>query len=160
MNIYEWAARWRVPGEALAELVNGVSYTPPIDGEPRSEAYVQSLVRAEAPYHGVYLMRNNVGAGKLENGSFVRWGLANDSEKLNEKLKSSDLFGWRKRVLTITSAMVDTEFHYTVPCAREVKKENWQWSATPEECAQLAFINMVNAAGGDACFVTGKGSFK
>lgn len=156
MNIYEWASRWRVPGEALAELVSSVSHTPAAPAEPRSEGYVQSIVRAEAPHHRVRLFRNNVGAGTLENGSFIRWGLANDSEDVNKVLKSSDLIGWGP--LTITDRMVNTVIN--VPYARECKPEDWQWSATPRECAQLAFINMVNAAGGNACFVTGKGSFK
>ncbi len=41
--------------------------------------------------------------------------------------------------------------------AREVKKPGWKYRGTAEERAQLHFINLVNTAGGDAAFATGRG---
>jgi len=151
MNIYDWAVRHKVSQAALDELIGGSCHTPEHPGQPRSEAYVQSMVRVDGARHGVHLWRNNVGAGVLESGSFVRWGLANDSENLNKRLKSSDLIGWRR-------VSIDGRVIAQVVC-RECKPEGWVWKGTEREQAQLAWINMVNAAGGDACFVTGKGSF-
>lgn len=155
MNIYAWAVRHGISQAAIDELVNSSVYAPAPEGDPRSEAYVQSVVRAEAAQYGVRLWRNNVGAGMLESGSFVRWGLANDTKELNEVLKSSDLIGWRH--LRITDAMVNTVVPQTV--ARECKPEGWQYTGTGREPAQLAFLNLINMCGGDARFVTGRGSF-
>ena len=44
--------------------------------------------------------------------------------------------------------------------ARECKKEGWKFSGDKHEAAQLAFINFVNARGGDARFASGPGSFE
>ena len=72
----------------------------------KSEAEIQQAVRVAASKIGGRLWRNNVGAGKLENGSFVRWGLCNESKTMNEKIKSSDLIGIYP--LLITQDMVGT----------------------------------------------------
>lgn len=152
MNLYDWAVRHGVSEQAIAELISASCHTPDAESTPRSEAYVQSIVRVEAAAHGVHLWRNNVGGGVLESGSFVRWGLANDSEQLNKRLKSSDLIGWR------SVRAIDGKVIAQLVC-RECKPAGWVWGATPREQAQLAWINIVNAAGGDACFVTGEGSF-
>jgi hypothetical protein len=105
-----------------------------------TEAAVQQQVRLEAPRRNWHLWRNNSGAGKLENGSFLRWGLANDSEQLNKRLKSSDLIG------------IDETGKFL---AIECKPPGWR--LTPGDArghAQLAFINLVLAKGGRAGFVT------
>jgi hypothetical protein len=96
MILYQWAQRHGVPLAAIRELeaLLGVIDRPDINVVPgQSEGAVQSLVRLEAANKGVYLWRNNVGGGTLEDGSFVRWGLANDSSQVNAKLKSGDLIG-------------------------------------------------------------------
>src|SRR6185312_12961426 len=98
-SFHEWAKRWGIPPAALQELValtihQGVS-------SEMSESGVQSRVRLEAAKAGVYLWRNNVGAGKLaEGGRFIRFGLANDSANLNKVVKSGDLIGLRPIVVT------------------------------------------------------------
>jgi hypothetical protein len=97
-------------------------------------------VRLEAARLGYHLWRNNSGAGKLENGSFVRWGLANDSHALNEHIKSSDLIGWDDLGVFL---------------AAECKPEGWRYNPNDaREVAQLRFIQLVNASGGRAGFIT------
>jgi hypothetical protein len=125
-----------------------------------SEAYVQSLVRLEAPGAGVRLWRNNVGVLVDKTGRPVRFGLANDTRKLNEELKSGDLIGWR-RVL-ITPEMVGRTIAQIV--SRECKPPGWT-PAPPgpterwlHEEAQRRWAALINNDGGDACFATGEGT--
>lgn len=155
MNIYEWARRHNIPYDALRELqvelglIN--TLTVPTG---RGEAYAQSLVRLEAGRKGVHLWRNNVGAGYMQDGSFLRWGLLNDSEKLNKVIKSSDLVGGRKTL--ITPEMVGQ--YIARLTVRECKPEGWNFSGTDHEWAQLKFIQLVLDMGGDASFATGEGT--
>lgn len=158
MNLEQWAARWNVPPEAFAELAACSIVEPDPDaivgGE--SEARVQSRVRLEAARCAIptFLWRNNVGAGKLSSGSFVRWGLANDSKKLNEVMKSGDLIGVRSVI--ITPPMVGYRFGQFV--SRECKREDWKYSGSLEENAQLAWATLINSLGGDAQIVKATGS--
>jgi hypothetical protein len=121
-----------------------------------SEARAQSEVRLEAVEHGVTLFRNNVGVLRDERGRPVRYGLANDSAQLNAVLKSSDLIGFRRVV--ITPEMVGRTV--AVFTARECKASDWTYKGTEREVAQQRFLDIVNQAGGDAAFATGRGSFK
>ena len=105
----------------------------------KSEASIQNAVRAEAAKYGYYLWRNNSGVLQDSRGVPVRFGLGNDSAKLNEKLKSSDLIGLGP----------DGRF-----VAVECKPENWIGVRTERERAQEAFINLVIANGGKAGFCT------
>lgn len=146
--------------EALSELNAIFGLSPSnafsrIEDDPHSENYVQSLVRLEAGRKGLKLWRNNVGVlTNAETGQPVRYGLANDSKQLNASIKSGDLIGWRPVV--ITPAMVGTKIAQFV--SRECKRPSWSYSATDREKAQLRWAEVVNADGGDACFVTAEGS--
>jgi hypothetical protein len=86
------------------------------------------------------LWRNNVGCLKDVSGQPVRYGLANDSSKLNKKVKSSDLIGF-------TPAAGRAVF-----TAIECKREAWVWTGNPHEIAQQQFHNIVKASGGLAGF--------
>jgi len=169
MTLIEWAARWGVSGQALVELATLPGYVPdPPRKVVQSEGGVQSLVRLEAGRKGVRLYRNNSGAGfvadpkKLCNVCLervgrrpIRWGLGNDSPNVNAMLKSGDLFGWRRRL--ITPADVGTIIAQTVN--RECKAPGWVPDPTDDhEQAQLRWHYMVLADGGDSAFVTGEGS--
>lgn len=105
-----------------------------------SEAAIQTQLRVAASRAGWRLWRNNVGAGTLENGSHVRWGLANDSPAMNRAIKSSDLIGIKPGGQFV---------------CREMKRPGWKYTGTDREVAQLAFITLVNGMGGDAAFSTG-----
>lgn len=156
----QWAARHSVTPAALADLLQvtgvGEQAAPPVTQGSTKEGYVQSVVRLEAPRFGVWLTRNNVGALQDDTGRVVRYGLANESKAQNEVLKSGDLIGVR-RVL-ITPAMVGTTIGQFV--SREVKHAGWTWGEDiKRETAQLAFATLITSYGGDAKFVTGPGSF-
>ena len=125
-----------------------------IEDDPHSESYVQSLVRLEAGRKGVKLWRNNVGVLTDETGRPVRYGLGNDSPALNKSIKSGDLIGWRS--ILITPEHLGTRIAQFV--SRECKRPNWNFSGTDREKAQLRWAEVVNADGGDACFVTAEGS--
>lgn len=157
LTVHEWAARWGVSQQALDELHAGLMWH---EGEEAGlpEASVLSRVRLEASNKNVFLWRNNLGAGKIvtDDGSsrFLRWGLANDSERLNKVLKSSDLIGIRKHM--VMPGDVGSIIGRFV--ARECKKAGWKYTGTPEEVAQFRFIHLVNNHGGDAAFTTSEGS--
>lgn len=120
-----------------------------------SEAYVQSALRLEAArIPGVMLFRNNVGVLLDATGRPVRYGLANESKAENERLKSSDLVGWRS--VTVTPAMVGRTV--AIFLCRETKAAGWVYRGDDRETAQKAWIDLVNAAGGDAAFANGPGT--
>lgn len=157
--IHEWAAAWQVPAACVSDLLArlGVGYDSPL---PRLapgmlEAGVSSRVRLEAAQNGVLLFRNNVGACMTDTGRLIRYGLCNDSDKLNESIKSGDLIGVNP--VTVTPAHVGTVIGQFV--SREVKAADWVYTGTLREKAQLKWANIVNSKGGDARFVTGLGSF-
>lgn len=119
-----------------------------------SESNVSSRTRLAAVVKHWRLWRNNRGAGKLENGNFVRWGLANDSIKLGKVLKSGDLIGWRPVV--ITSDMVGKVIAQFV----SVETKAADWRAPPRDtkdedaAAQYLWAELVNREGGYAVFIT------
>lgn len=115
-----------------------------------SESNVQSRVRLEAARKGVRLWRNNSGAWKDKTGRVIRYGLGNDSKDTNEVLKSSDLVGWRKKL--VTPDMVGT--YVAVATLRECKPEDWVYTGTDDEVAQLRFLKLCLEDGGDAAFAT------
>lgn len=153
MDLYAWAAKWGVSAAALRELADVPLGTQPAESGT-SESAVQSLVRLEAAAKGIHLWRNNVGAGMLENGLFIRWGIANDSPAVNEVIKSADLIGVRQRF--ITSKDVGTIIGQFV--SREIKCANWRYTGTPREKAQLRWKTLIESNGGDAAFATGVGT--
>lgn len=103
------------------------------------EATIQDAIRAEAARRGVYLWRNNTGVLSDLTGRPVRFGLGNDSERLNRELKSSDLIG-----LTARGRFV----------AIECKSPGWVTPRGDRELAQERFINLVKGNGGIAGFCT------
>lgn len=154
----QWAIRNGVSNHALTELraiFNLDPPTPSLSAQLSStEAYSQSIVRLEAARKGLKLWRNNVGVLKDDRGVPVRYGLANDSPKLNETIKSGDLIGWRP--IIITPAMVGSRLALFV--SRECKRMGWRYTGEGREPAQLRWAETVLADGGDAQFCTGEGT--
>ena len=139
--IHTWAARWNIPPAAIAELsaLLGAATQPDHQtAAPGSEAAVQNAVRMEAARRGMRLWRNNTGAGEVD-GRMLRWGLCNESVKINSVVKSSDLIG----------IAPDGKF-----LAYEIKRPGWHYTDTDRERAQLAFITFINSMGGRAAFIT------
>lgn len=151
MTINDWAQRWNVPAQALTELLAlpiptaGMS-----DPSMTSEAGVQSLLRLTAPRMNAHLWRNNNGAVTEvdEHGGqrHVRFGLGNDSKKINDVFKSSDLIGitpvtWHGRCFGVFTAV-------------EVKKPGWSSPRNERDRAQKNFLDTVARYGGIATFAT------
>lgn len=157
MQLEQWAKRHDISQDALDELRASFGcipiHIPQLEGH--GENYVQSKVRLEAPGKGVTLWRNNSGVlPNPETGRPVRFGLGNDTKQLNEKLKSADLIGWRR--LIITPDMVGTTIGQFV--SRECKEPGWKYTGKGRELAQLKWLKAVVAAGGDAQFCSGEGT--
>lgn len=113
-----------------------------------SEASVQQDIRLAASRRNAYLWRNNSGAFQDERGNWIRYGLANDSKRLNEELKSSDLIGFTPVV--ITPDMVGKVV--AIFTAIEVKPGGWNGVRSAREKAQDRFIQLVRAFGARAGF--------
>jgi hypothetical protein len=118
--------------------------------DPHSESHVQSITQLEAVKRGIWPLRNNSGAMQDAEGRQVRFGLGNVSKKFNEVMKSSDLIG--PEPVLITQEMVGTVIARF--WARECKPSDWTYTGTDREVAQKAFIDKVNACGGNAKFTT------
>lgn len=120
------------------EIYDGMAETP-----------VQKRVRLEAARLNVDLWRNNSGVLKNDEGIPVRYGLCNDSAKLNERIKSSDLIG-------ITPIMITPDMVGQVVgvfTAVECKKAGWKFSESDKRAvAQSRFHDIVRRAGGFAGF--------
>lgn len=154
--LYDWAQRWGIPPEAIADLQNLlIQQTPDPATQPgESEAAIQTRIRLEASRVGMRLWRNNVGAGYLEDGSFVRFGLANDSKQMNAHIKSGDLIGIRP--VLIEPHHIGKVIGQFV--SREVKRGDWKYTGTKREEAQLKWAILITSMGGDACFTNGEGT--
>lgn len=156
MTLTDWAARWGIPPQAMAELATmhvGEVTSPsrPIE----SESALQSLVRLEAARKGVHLWRNNVGVLLDKTGRPVRYGLANESKEVNEVIKSADLIGIEK--VLIKPDHVGKIIGRLV--SRECKPPGWRYTGTPREVAQLRWATLINSHGGNAAIVSSEGSF-
>jgi len=156
MNLLTWSIKWGVPIEAVEDLRRefGLISTDPQPLYGESEAAVQTKIRIEATQKGGRIWRNNVGGTYTEDGSFLRYGLANDSKQMNELVKSSDLIGLRP--VTITQDHVGFILGQFV--AREAKPQNWVYTGTKRELAQLNFLKIVAGLGGDAAFANKEGT--
>jgi len=117
-----------------------------------SEADAQARVRLLASQAGCRLWRNNVGAGYLKDGTFARWGLANESTAMNRAMKSADLIGVRPILITLDHVgMTIGQF-----VSREVKASGWRYRGNEHERAQQNWATLINSLGGDARFTTGE----
>lgn len=103
------------------------------------ESDVLKLVRFEASQKGWRLWRNNVGAGYLNDGRFVRFGLCNESAAMNRQLKSADLIGIRPRVITSADIGGTIGQFVAIEC---------KGATTRIEPAQRRFLDLVESLGG------------
>lgn len=151
-DLEAWALRWGVPPQALEDLRAVLAAPLASNARPGDdEAAVISQVRLEASKAGWRLFRNNVGACYDKTDRFIRYGLANDSKKLNDAMKSSDLIGIRPVVID------PTHIGRTIGqfVALECKRPGWVFRDTARERAQHRFISLIATLGGHASFSTG-----
>jgi hypothetical protein len=116
-----------------------------------TEALAQSELRLFAAQQGHALWRNNSGAMYNEQTKrMIRFGLGNDSARVHDVFKSSDLIGYT--VVKVTPEMVGR--HVAVFSSVEVKKPEWTKPTNSREYAQANFVNSVSANGGIGLFAT------
>lgn len=144
--LLRWATKHNIPPQALAEL-QAMVWPAPVPNGLSGEAAVQQQIRAAAPRHGI-LWRNNSGALKDDRGVPVRFGLGNDSAAVNALIKSSDLIGITRVV--VTPAHVGQVLG--VFTAVEVKEPSWKHPSNDLEWAQANFIRLARQHGALAGF--------
>lgn len=152
VELAAWATRHGVSGFALRELAATLgALATPNPGEGKSESFVQSQIRLDAPRRDMRLFRNNVGALTDARGVPVRFGLANDTKAMNERIKSGDLLGWRR--VRITPEMAGSVIAQFVSI--ECKKQGWKYVGDDHEKAQMRWAGLVCTEGGYARFADG-----
>lgn len=118
------------------------------------EAIASVHVHARSEEWGMRLYRNNSGMLYNEAGVPVRFGLGNDSAKVNKLFKSGDFIGWYP--LTITPDMVGQTVAVFVNI--EVKALGFKvkdvYNKNSREFAQDKFNKLVTDNGGIAGFAT------
>lgn len=116
-----------------------------------NEDAVTSHTSLEAARLGLLLMRNNLGACFDQTGRMIRYGLMNESKKVNSEFKSSDQIG-------LTPVQIGPQHIGRVMgifTALEIKESGWVYNPKDEhEKAQLRFHNLVRTYGGIADFVS------
>lgn len=158
MTFDEWSQRHPHAALELCVMLNATAHDMTPDGEGKTEAWSQQQARFNITAQGGYAWRNNVGAtpSKCEHCGEplrpVRYGLANDSKKLNEKIKSSDL------ILAIPRVIRPQDVGTTIAQfgAVETKHPGWRYTGTEREVAQAAWLALIKRLGGFACFSTGE----
>lgn len=155
MNLPEQLAAWRsrhkVTEAAFYDLWRLL--TAPVGGvgvglEGMSENATQQRIRLESPDMDAHLWRNNVGALLDKRGVPVRYGLCNDSKKMNDRVKSSDLIGITRRII----GPDDVGRTFGIFTAVECKAGSWTFKGTAHEQAQQRFHTIVRSSGGFAGF--------
>jgi len=166
MTYDEWAARHPHAAADLQAMLGAVPWpTGPTGSEGKSEAWAQQQVRFAAARQGAVAWRNNVGATPTksrhccprchfdfeEKQPPIRYGLANDSAKLNARIKSSDL------ILAIPRVIRPEDVGSTVAQfgAVETKRPGWVFTGKGQEPGQAAWLALIEKIGGFARFSTG-----
>jgi hypothetical protein len=152
MNFYEWA---RAEGLTFAQIRSyqlhlGTYDERLTDGEGSSEAAVVKRCQVRASKVGGRLWKNHKGAAVLQDGTFMRYGLLNESKRISDEIKSSDLIGVYP--LVITTDMVGSTIGQL--WLVEVKEEDWHYTGDAHETAQLKFLELGLAMGARATFAT------
>lgn len=121
------------------------------------ESDVQQSIQIDGVQYGCQLLRNNSGAFKNAEGRWVRFGLGNISKKHSDKIKSSDLIGFKHVV--VTQEMVGKIL--AVITAVEVKEPSWVRNVSdPKENAQEAFTQWIRRNGGFGGFANSIEAFR
>ena len=115
-------------------------------GALTTESEVLQEIRKRIAEQGGAVWRNNKGAGKLENGSFVRWGLCNDSATLGARIRSADLIGIRPVVIGPEHVGMTIGQFVSV----EGKAPGWRPHDNEHDTAQRRWRDLVAGLGGYA----------
>jgi hypothetical protein len=149
--LYQWAIKWGVSPDAIADLRTQLIAESASSPNAHGESDVLGRVRLIASEAGWRVFRNNVGACRTDDGRFLRYGLANESTRMNTSLKSSDIVGIRPLVID-PSHLGRTIGQFV---ALECKRPGWTFKNTKREAAQYRFLLLVESLGGHGRFSTG-----
>lgn len=137
-RLLQWAMKHQVSQAALDELL-GLDDLDGVSAAGPSEMSVLRACRLQADQLGGVLWRNNSGATFDRNGRMIRYGLGNDSKKLNRDYKTPDLVG-------------------IAPGGRfwsaEIKRPGWKGVANDREKAQANAGRHIQSLGGLFTFAT------
>lgn len=117
-----------------------------------TEAEVIEACLIAASQAGGRLFRNNVGAGTLQNGKYMRWGLANSSHALNQIIKSSDLIGIKPVLIKENMVGKIIGQFWAIEC----KKSGWKYTGSEHQAAQKRWLDLIIELGGCAEFNSGE----
>ena len=151
MTFEEWRVCYPQAAADLAQVF-APPEVKPVSGPGLSEAWAQQHARFDIARAGAMAWRNNIGVLPDKRGVPVRFGLANDSHAVNERIKSGDLILAIPRV--IRSDMVGSTIAQFGSV--ELKAPGWVYSGSKREVAQLAWATLIRKLGGYATFSTGK----
>ncbi len=159
MNDYElWASRYPEAAAEFNMMVGAVPWPATHESGGKSEAWAQQQVRLKIAHAGGMSWRNNVGATPArcpscgERQTPVRYGLANDSARLNDSIKSSDLIAAIPRVIQPSDVGTTIAQFGSV----EVKRPGWQYTGKKQESGQAKWLTLIKKLGGFATFSTGE----
>ena len=114
-------------------------------------------VRVSASQMGLRLFRNNNGACKDETGRVIRFGLGNESKRINDEIKFGDYIGVTPIEITpdmvgkVVGVFTNLEIKPDGTLESTIRKAQKSGS---REAAQLKAINLVRSFGGFAGFTT------
>ncbi len=154
MTYEQWATRHPAAARELAGVLGATAQ----HGGEGSEAKAQQSVRFAVASAGGMAWRNNVGATPSkcpDCGSPqqpIRFGLANDSSRLNKQIKSSDLILAIPRVITADHVGRTIAQFGSV----EVKRPGWRYTGKGPEKGQATWLALIARLGGFAQFSTGE----
>lgn len=158
MTFTDWAARHPHAAAELYMVLGAIEHDITPGGSGKTEAWSQQQARFNAAAQGALAWRNNVGATPSKchecNAPLpvIRYGLANDSSRLNSQIKSSDL------ILAIPRIIQPQDIGKTIAQfgAIETKRPGWRYTGKEQETGQAAWLALVNKIGGYGCFSTGE----
>ena len=159
IQLMQWAAQWGVSIEAVRDLERRFGCAPELHTLPdlengASEAAISAdAVRQAREFHGAYLWRNNSGAYSADKppSPGTRWGLGNDSAKINAVMKTPDYVGiWPFHIGPEHVGQTVGQF-----AAIEMKAGGWHFTGTEREIAQRNYLELVTRLGGRAFFHAG-----
>ena len=110
----------------------------------KNESTIQAEVRAVFSTNGGIIWRNNSGVLPSADGRPVRFGLGNDSSRINKVMKSADLIG----IVPMVILPEHVGMTVGVFAAIEAKAEGWVYSGKGRETAQANFLKKVTSLGG------------
>ena len=162
-----WAARHPQAAQEFIEMISGQAQRAAAETDT-SEAWAQQQVRFKCAQHFVVdrngnkihgmSWRNNVGATPVKckqcgaKQTPVRYGLANDSPKVNKVLKSHDVIGVIPRLIRPRDVgSVIGQF-----ASVEVKRPGWKYTGRGTEEGQARWAALISRAGGYSTFSTGE----